>query len=81
MNWLKVGTGVASAILFAFMIYGDYKYYLCKPVPIVNNTIVQSGGKVEVKQSEQPKSGIAGHLMTGIYGNRSEIGLSAGWIW
>ena len=80
--YLEIAGAICGLLLVGVVLYGSYQYYYCKPTPIVNNTIVQAGGKVDVKQGT---SRSAGHLYTGLYGGRSgggdELGVEVGWVW
>jgi len=79
---VKWVTGILSGLLIAFILYGSYQFYFCKPTPIVNNTTVQPGATLNVEQAKVVNQG--GHLLTGVYGgysNGSEFGVQIGWLW
>jgi hypothetical protein len=76
---VKWVTGILSGLLIAFILYGAYQFYFCKPTPIVNNTTVQPGATMNVEQAKVAKSG--GRLFTGISANNKTIMGTIGWIW
>ena len=73
----KIVGYIAITILGGFILFGSYQYYFKKPVPIVNNTTVESGATMQVEQGKQNNN----RLFTGLYGSRSEIGVVVGWGW
>jgi hypothetical protein len=81
--WFKSITLFLSAMLLGLIINGAYQFYFKKPTPIVNNTTLQPGATLNVKQAEPEQS--TGRLYTGVYGGRSgggnEIGIEVGWLW
>lgn len=66
INWLRIGSGVASGILGAIILWGAYSYYFLKPTPIINNYTVQPGANLN--QTQNANKG----------GNGASIGLVAG---
>lgn len=84
IDWLKIIGAVSIVVLVCLIGYGAYEFYFEKPIPIINNTTVQSGGQVHVEQSV-PKVSKSGHLYTGVYGgksgNGSDLGIEIGWLW
>ena len=56
VNWLRIGAGVLSGIFIAFILYGAYRFYFDKPVPIVNNQTFAPDSKPVINQAV-PKNG------------------------
>ena len=73
----KIVGYIAITILGGFILFGAYQYYFKKPVPIVNNTTVESGATMQVEQGKQNSQ----HIITGLYGNHKEVGIWFGWLW
>lgn len=74
INWLKVIGAVSTVCLVGAVLWGCYNFYFKKPIPIVNNytaPVTQTTYEVKSKQ----------HLITGLYGNKNEIGVVIGWLW
>lgn len=74
----KIVGYIAITILGGLILYGSYQYYFKKPVPIVNNTTVESGATMQVDQDTGKSTR---QFFTGIYGGRSEVGIVVGWLW
>ena len=74
----KIVGYIAITILGGLILYGSYQYYFKKPVPIVNNTTVESGATMQVDQDTGKSNR---QFFTGIYGGRSEVGIVVGWLW
>ena len=74
----KIVGYIAITILGGFILFGSYQYYFKKPVPIVNNTTVESGATMQVDQDTGKSNK---QFFTGIYGDRSEVGIVVGWLW
>ena len=75
---IKIISYVLSGILIGFILYGSFQYYFKKPTPIVNNTTVQPGANLNVKQGDSKDR----RLITSIYGStKKDIGVSIGWLW
>ena len=68
-----------GGILIALVLYGAYQFYFRKPTPIVNNTVVQSGGKIDVQQGKTQTT--SSHLITGLSVGRNEIMGTIAWLW
>lgn len=51
INWARISTGVMSGILISLILYGSYRFYFDKPIPIVNNQTFAADSKPVIKQS------------------------------
>lgn len=55
IDWLKIAGTVAIAVVVSVVLFGAYQYYFKKPVPVINNYTVQSGGTIT--QNPEKKGG------------------------
>ncbi len=78
VDWLKIWGTVAITVVLTFVLYGAYRFYFDKPVPIVNNSTFATGSRPVISQAS---GGTKGHLMTGVSFNQKDVMLSLGWLW
>lgn len=65
INWFRVGTGVLAGIFLSLVLYGAYRFYLDKPVPIINNSTFQADSKPTITQGASEKYSISIGLLGG----------------
>lgn len=78
LDWLKL-IGIAAIVSLIVMAgWACYKYYFCKPIPVVNNyTAPVTQIHNEIKKAQ--------HLYTGVFcgfaGKDKMVGGEVGWLW
>ena len=77
IDWFRIGGGVCSIILLCLILYGAKEFYFNKPIPIINNTTVQPGATMTMKQGEV-KRNIEFGLLAGPLFLDSKIGFWGG---
>ena len=55
IDWLKIIGTVAMVILVGLIGFGAYQYYFVKPIPVINNYVVQPGGNITQNQQQKVK--------------------------